>query len=314
MSNFDLPPVDDGISLGDLFQNGNRKRKLAKPVKGVKSKKEDVTVPLSGMAPSSSSSRKIGPTTASDLPPDDDGEIDFFHSGTLSAPHVLPKAKLAPKGKAAPISRKFAQARKKHVVLPKDHRDEPTEDELREWSHASLKHAAALIPSVVDMPYTDMCSMLERVPSNYVDRCTLWEIFSVPRLAPCIRALGGTCRRSYDIQHFFNLGNEGFQRTLLQDISTFRPFYLSLSPPCTYLCKLMASNWSRMRGQQKFLNLEDDLGYIDLCSWLMAYQVKHGLYFGLEHPHGSLAWSRASVTTSYVFLNLFLCKPRKPLC
>ena len=60
MSNFDLPPVDDGISLGDLFQNGNRKRKLAKPVKGVKSKKEDVTVPLSGMAPSSSSSR-LGP-------------------------------------------------------------------------------------------------------------------------------------------------------------------------------------------------------------------------------------------------------------
>lgn len=40
MSNFDLPPIDDGISLGDLFQHGNRKRKLAKPVKGVKSKKK----------------------------------------------------------------------------------------------------------------------------------------------------------------------------------------------------------------------------------------------------------------------------------
>ena len=37
---------------------------------------------------------------------------------------------------------------------------------------------------------------------------------SVPRLGPHVRKLGGTCRRSYDIQHFWNLGLESYQRTL----------------------------------------------------------------------------------------------------
>ena len=302
----DLPPNDDDCSLDDLFAPvpvpRGKKRKATAPKKGkkplvIQSESNSNSMPSRAGAPSSGSTTVAAIIPNELPPPDDDGEIDFIRSGTLSRPHVLPKAKISPrsqacrtkggpKGSTTNVGGKSKEPRKTKGV-PGD---------LFEWTSETLKGAAEEIPSVVAMPFLDMVDVMNAPWSRswWNERCTLWEIYSVPRLGPHVRKLGGTCRRSYDIQHFWNLGLESYQRTLLQDLATFRPFYLSLSPPCTYLCKLMASNWSRMRGNQKFLCLRDGLGHVDLCAWLALYQLRTGAFFGMEHPAGSLAWKRLS--------------------
>ena len=73
--------------------------------------------------------------------------------------------------------------------------------------HATLKEAAASIASVVDMPYADILQVVASAQPTPM-KCTLWEIYSVARLGPVIREQGGTCRRSYDIRHFWDFGEE----------------------------------------------------------------------------------------------------------
>ena len=40
------------------------------------------------------------------------------------------------------------------------------------------------------------------------------------------------------------------------------------------------------------------LALIDFSAWVAMVQVKLGLFFAMEHPEGSLAWSRESVSLS----------------
>ena len=167
------------------------------------------------------------------------------------------------------------------------------------WTDSRLKDAAARIPSITTMPYPDLMEMFHgRGPGPVTamkDRCDLWEIYSLPRLGPVLREMGGTCRRSYDLQHFWDLSCSDAQRLLLQDVCILRPKFLMLSPPCRFLCLLMASNWSRMkRHEEKILGLQEALNHIDLAMFLAEHQLLSGAFFAFEHPHGSLAWGRDS--------------------
>lgn len=138
-------------------------------------------------------------------------------------------------------------------------------------------------------------------PLSNHDRCDLWEIYSMPRLGPCIRSLGGQSRRSYDIQHFWDLASGDYKRLVIQDLSLLRPKFIMLSPPCRFVSLLMASNWSRMaRISEKMLCLEEALGHLDMSMWMAGFQLIHKALFAFEHPIGSLAWTRDSETSSWL--------------
>ena len=160
----------------------------------------------------------------------------------------------------------------------------------------TLKKAAMGIPSRPHMPFDDLRDLVSKArPYDSSSRCTLWEVFSVPRLGPSVRSKGGQCRRSYDLRNFWDLTEESFQRTLIQDVCLFHPLALMLSPPCTFLCQLMHSNWSRMDANKRLMSLTQGCNMVDFCCWLAEIQIIHGCIFALEHPAGSLAWQRASV-------------------
>ena len=112
------------------------------------------------------------------------------------------------------------------------------------------------IPSQIYMPYSDLVETMQHTrPVDPNLQCTLWEVYSVPRLGPAVRSLGGSCRRSYDLKNFWDLKQEGFQRTLLTDVSILQPRALVLSPPCTWVSMLMHSNWNRVGNLKRVLNL-----------------------------------------------------------
>lgn len=158
----------------------------------------------------------------------------------------------------------------------------------------TLKAAAAKIPSQVSHPYPDLPCELHKPNKELCD--TVWEIFSLPRLQPMITEMGGTCRRSYDIKNFWDLGQESLQRTLLADLCILQPVSIFLSPPCTWVCALQHSNWSRMPRAKRVPNLMEALNFIDMGMWAATFQVQGGRLFAFEHPLGSLAWERDSAT------------------
>lgn len=183
------------------------------------------------------------------------------------------------------------------VPEPSKSEDSQESDLLKTYDDSTLKAAAAKIPSCVQHPYTDLEAPLRANPPCHKDlQCTVWEIFSVPRLQPAMQQLGGTCRRSYDLLHFWNLGQEKFQRTLLMDMSILQPLVAFLSPPCTHVCRLQHSNWKRMKKEKRILNLVEALHLIDFAMWVASFQLSKSRIFAFEHPWGSLAWDRESVS------------------
>ena len=215
------------------------------------------------------------------------------------APHqIKPNAK----GKACPklVSQPHL---KKPAAAPRATRAASSakvkeDDEALPWHDERLKDAAAQIPSRVDMPFEDLLPLYRgEVKTPDGKRCDLWEVFSIPRLGPVIRKMGGQSLRSYDLAHYWDLSEDRYMRLMIQDFGLLKPKFIFLSPPCRYLSPLMHSNWPRMRNyQKKIMSLTEGLHHLDLSMWVAGFQISQGALFALEHPDASLAWSRKSVT------------------
>lgn len=164
------------------------------------------------------------------------------------------------------------------------------------YDDPTLKMAAAKIPSVLHHPFRDLDVVMDSPQPcrpELVD--TLWELYSVPRMGPIMQSLGGLCRRSYDLKMFWDLGEPSFQRCILQDLAILQPRSVMLSPPCTWVCQLMHSNWNRVDPKKRIINLQEACGHIDFGMWIAEYQDDHFRFFAFEHPGLSLAWDRDSV-------------------
>lgn len=169
---------------------------------------------------------------------------------------------------------------------------------LLDWDAPTLKQAAAGIPSQLEMPFPDLCRFFKPSPVLIApeDRCDLWEVYSRPRMSPVMREMGGRAARSYDLAHYWDFNEESYQRLLIQDVGLCRPRFIMLSPPCTHVCALQHSNWGRMPPGKRMLNLKQACHHLDFTSWIAHLQSTSEEYFGFEHPDGSLAWGRSSVT------------------
>ena len=243
------------------------------------------------------------------LPPDDDGDDTLFQPSSSSSVVPAPKAKGKPqrRGNKDTVKRETTKVKTQEIKRQPKAQPNPKSQgdhaQVFAWNDDRLKDAAQRYPSTVCMPFQDLRQLFDNPPPFRANgtQCTLWEIYSLPRLSPVMRSLGGQSLRSYDIKHFMDLSQTEYVRLLLQDVALFRPHYLSLSPPCTMVCQLQASNWNRIKNaKQKYLDLEEALGHIDLTMWLAEFQDDHQAYYGFEHPHLSLAWGRESATAMYI--------------
>ena len=170
-------------------------------------------------------------------------------------------------------------------------------NQVLQYDDETLKQAAANIPSQLDHAFDDLRSQLENLQA--IDKsiqCTLWEIFSVPRLQAIMQNMGGTCRRSYDLRHYADLGDKDLQRLVLQDVGILQTLALFLSPPCTWVSLLQHSDWGKVAQNKRILSLFQACQLTDFAMHLAKHQVRSNYLFGFEHPQGSLAWNRASVS------------------
>lgn len=289
----DLPLGDDGVDDGpDLFclqqqPAASTKKPGKKPsskAKALRQKSEPkvaaaVKKPATRKSklPSSSSTAAgpgVGLGAGLSLPDDDNGDVFDLDASVPSAP--------------------------RSILVP--HED----GNMLAFDDITLKGAASKIPSVVQHPFRDLDPILLGPPRYCMEELkdTLWEVYSVPRLQPIMNSLpGGKCRRSFDLKTFWDFREPDYQRALLQDIVSLQPLCIMLCPPCTYVCQLMHSNWSRMKSKKRTINLVDACGHIDFSMWIASLQHQHQRYFAFEHPSGSLAWDRDSVTLRHKIFN-----------
>ena len=227
-----------------------------------------------------------------------------YHLMTQGMTHCFPSqhsSSAAEERAKAEEDQKKAQSRKTQVKKEPQQLGGSQEPAALPWTHERLKDAAQQYVSETHMPFEDLRQHHANPALRPESACHLWEIYSMPRLSPVVRTMGGRSLRSYDLKHFVDLSHQDYVRLLLQDVAIYRPRYLSLIPPCTMVCQMQASNWNRMTCSTKYLDLEKALKHVDLSMWLADFQdgrlaVDDPSYYGFEHPYGSLAWERASVT------------------
>ena len=267
----DLPPDDDGTAEVVPLKRQQGPKPKASTKRHAKTKAGKARGSCDPQPP---------PVTAPrvDLPSDDDGDI----FGDLST--SIPKSKKPRSILCQPPA-------------PSGPCHEPGQD-LLDWDAPTLIAAAAGIPCQEVMPFEDLRKLMSKPLATLEDtsRCDLWEVYSCPRMGPMMRSLGGRSTRSYDLQHYWNFNWESYQRLMLQDVSLCRPKFVMLSPPCTWVCSLMHSNWSRIPAAKRMLNLTQACHHLDLSMWVAELQDDNNDFFGFEHPFGSLAWNRTCVT------------------
>ncbi len=121
------------------------------------------------------------------------------------------------------------------------------------------------------------------------------EYFSVPRVAPYVRALGGQAITSLDItasgaqqRDFTNPADREFALTLLHERQVR---FIGLTPPCTMFSKLTQLwNLKKLPEEVKRQKLGEAEELFDFAILVARTQHARGGYFFLEQPHGASSW------------------------
>ena len=127
------------------------------------------------------------------------------------------------------------------------------------------------------------------------NRHHFWEIFSVPRVAPCVTALGKLAPRSLDIKTGWDFTNKQHVANLVNDLNAYRPLCVLTCPPCTTMSQLMACNWWRMNREKREAQAKQGMSFVDLSVEIWNFQLKCNHFYIFEHPKGSLVWQRDNV-------------------
>ena len=122
-----------------------------------------------------------------------------------------------------------------------------------------------------------------------------WEIYSPPRVAPLVSNHGKTAPRSLDLKTGWDLTNPEQLLNMQKDINLNRPCCVLVCPPCTALCGLMTSNWTRMTKASREQKCTTGIYHLDVAVSLMKFQVDHNSFYIFEHPVGSLCWQRENL-------------------
>ena len=125
----------------------------------------------------------------------------------------------------------------------------------------------------------------------------LVELFSVPRVASFVRAMGGQSDTSLDLaspgaqcRDFLDATDQAFG---LQTIYRVRPKMLSLTPPCTMFSQLTQRwNLKLLTEYEQRVKLDEAETLFDYAIQSARTQHARGGYFFLEQPSGASSWKR----------------------
>ena len=136
------------------------------------------------------------------------------------------------------------------------------------------------------------------------------EVFSPPRFAPVVEALGFEAR-SYDLKTGYDLSTSKDRKRVEEDLVNNSPDLLVLSPPCTHEGGWFHLNATKMESW-KFLQLRaQSRSYIRWCCKLFRMQESLGGRAMFEHPTGARTWSYAEVQAlckRHVTVKLHMCR------
>ena len=121
------------------------------------------------------------------------------------------------------------------------------------------------------------------------------EFFSVPRVVPFVRSLGGQANLSLDImsrgsfsRDFQDPTDRAFALSLL---TAQRPRMIGLTPPCTMFSQLTQRwNLKKLPEEQKRVKMHEAETLFAFAILLARTQHARGGFFFLEQPTGAVSW------------------------
>ena len=121
------------------------------------------------------------------------------------------------------------------------------------------------------------------------------EFFSVRRVVPFVRALGGQADLSLDImsrgsfsRDFCDATDRAFALSLL---TAHRPRMIALTPPCTMFSQVTQRwNLKKLTEEEKCVKMHEAETLFDFAILLARTQHARGGFFFLEQPVGALSW------------------------
>ncbi|OLP80109.1 hypothetical protein AK812_SmicGene39524 [Symbiodinium microadriaticum] len=244
------------------------------------------------------------------LPEDSNGDMpelalppDVDEADNLFEPQAQPKKRGRPRGSggnraskkpaASPKAAGKAKAKARAQSSEKKKELTPDSQDLRK---AQLEDPGMPLVIGPEIPWRDVINMIETIVEkpNESLRDHYWEVFCPQRVGPLIRERGYRSSRSIDLKTGWDLDDETVQHQVFIDLVRERPYFVLLSPPCTYFSNLMVTNWGRM-GAQKYGNMHFAVRQLDFCMLIADFQAKSGGYYVFEHPATAQSWKRATV-------------------
>ena len=167
------------------------------------------------------------------------------------------------------------------VVLPGSESDHENDTKSPEQPTGGPQ---ILVPTALDKAH----------PPGAID---FMEIFSMPRIAPCVRELGLTCGPSLDILNGYDLQTTSMKQQVLNFIRTCEPKCVFLSPPCTVFSQVQHSLKGRRKCQHAWeMKYQRGLDLWEFALKVVDEQLKRGRLAVVEHPAQATSWTLDSVT------------------
>eukprot|EP00435_Cladocopium_sp_Y103_P001618 s5475_g1.t1 len=172
----------------------------------------------------------------------------------------------------------------------------PNENSLKD-----MRVIACIAPEVgfedeeADKVYGTMCRSSRKRLRKALEKVTVSELYSEPRIAAEATKQGLRAGTSIDLKTGFDLTKPGDRQRAWRKLKEEDPDLVMICPPCGPFSQMQAINYSRMEGHKAMAILGEGVEHLEFSMRVFEWQVRRGKIAIFEHPDLSRAWDEECV-------------------
>jgi hypothetical protein len=146
-----------------------------------------------------------------------------------------------------------------------------------------------------DQVYGTLCRSSRRRLQKALDKITVSELYSEPRITKEAAKEGMRQGSSIDLKTGYDLSKPADQRRAWRALQAEDPDLIMICPPCGPFSQMQAINYSRMSMQRAVALLGEGLHHLEFSMKVYEWQVRRGKIAIFEHPDRSKTWEEECV-------------------
>ena len=173
----------------------------------------------------------------------------------------------------------------------------PTENSLQEGTRviACITPEAGFEDEEADKVYGTLCRSSRKRLRRALEKVTVSELYSEPRIAKEATRQGLTAGTSIDLKTGFDLTKPGDRQRAWRRLKEEDPDLIMICPPCGPFSQMQAINYSRMSRGKAIALLGEGVEHLEFAMRVFEWQARRGRIAIFEHPELSKAWEEECV-------------------